>query len=220
MNPKKAVSLRVIRRISFYYEALLKLNLRDDEYVSSKELEAITGISCNQIRQDFFSLNIAIGKQKKGYLYRSLFNELKKVLSIDKGAKIIIVGAGRIGMALSNYKLFRIRNINVVALFDVKPELINATLQEKPQDVIPIFHINELENFLKQNPEVKIGLITVPEDVAQQVLESLVRAGIQGVVNFAPRVLHLPEGYEHVDLINDCIGTSLYKIVYQLNTRS
>ena len=75
---KKKISLRVIRRISFYYEALLKLNLPEDAYVSSKKLEDVTGVSCNQVRQDFFYLGISIGKQKKGYQVHKLFLELKK----------------------------------------------------------------------------------------------------------------------------------------------
>jgi NADH/NAD ratio-sensing transcriptional regulator Rex len=83
---KKKISLRVIRRISFYYEALLKLNLPDDYYISSTQLEDITGVSCNQVRQDFFYLGISIGKQKKGYQVKRLFKELKKILSIDTGA--------------------------------------------------------------------------------------------------------------------------------------
>jgi NADH/NAD ratio-sensing transcriptional regulator Rex len=73
---KKKISLRVIRRISFYYEALLKLDLSDDSYISSRKLEEITGVSCNQVRQDFFYLGISIGKQKKGYQVKKLFKEL------------------------------------------------------------------------------------------------------------------------------------------------
>ena len=97
---KKKISLRVIRRISFYYEALLKLDLADDDYISSTRLEEITGVSCNQVRQDFFDLGISIGKQKKGYQVKKLFKELKKILSIDAGADVIVIGAGRLGRAL------------------------------------------------------------------------------------------------------------------------
>ena len=112
---KKKISLRVITRISFYYEALLKLNIPGDSYISSKRLEEITGVSCNQIRQDFFYLGISIGRQKRGYQMKRLFRELKKILSIDKGADVVVIGAGRLGRALSEYKLFKVRNINVIA---------------------------------------------------------------------------------------------------------
>jgi len=213
---KKQISLRVIRRISFYYEALLKLDLPGSDYISSKMLEEVTGVSCNQVRQDFFYLGISVGKQKKGYQVKRLFKELKKILSIEKGADVIIIGAGRLGRALSEYKLFRIRNINVKALFDKKKELVGTTLDLK-ENSIPILHIDTLGKYLKENTSIKIALLSVPDSVAQEMLEMLVDYGMKGIVNFAPKILKLPEGTKNIQLINDCIGASLYKIIYQIH---
>ena len=215
---KKKVSLRVIRRISFYYEALLKLNLPEDAYVSSKKLEDVTGVSCNQVRQDFFYLGISIGRQKKGYQVNKLFQELKKILSIDHGAKVIIVGAGRIGQALSNYKLFNDRNITVMALFDIKKDVVGTEIG-KPGRKKPVLHIDQLEAYLQENPDIKIALLTVPEEAAQETLDKLIAHGITGVVNFAPKILKVPKEAREVQLINDCIGISLYKIIYQLYSK-
>lgn len=212
---KKRISLRVIRRISFYYEALLKLNLPDDYYISSTQLEEITGVSCNQVRQDFFYLGISIGKQKKGYQVKKLFKELKKILSIDRGADVIVIGAGRLGRALSEYKLFKVRNINVRALFDTKEELVGNFVHVKGEE-IPILHIDSLEEFLETNSQIKISLLTVPEQSAQQLLDRLIASGIKGIVNFTPRILKRPAGAMDVQIVNDCIGASLYKIVYQI----
>ena len=212
---KKKISLRVIRRISFYYEALLKLNLPDEYYISSTQLEEITGVSCNQVRQDFFYLGISIGKQKKGYQVKKLFKELKKILSIDRGADVIVIGAGRLGRALSEYKLFKVRNINVRALFDVKEDLVGNYVHVKGEE-IPIFHIDDLEDYLKNNPQIKIVLLTVPEQSAQQLLDRLIGSGIKGIVNFTPRILKRPAAAKDVQIVNDCIGASLYKIVYQI----
>ena len=64
----KKISLKVIRRVLFYYEALLKDPSPKNAYISSKKIQNITGISSNQIRQDLFYLNLSIGKQKKGYI--------------------------------------------------------------------------------------------------------------------------------------------------------
>jgi redox-sensing transcriptional repressor len=212
---KKKISLRVIRRISFYYEALLKLNLPDDQYISSTQLEDITGVSCNQVRQDFFYLGISIGKQKKGYQVKKLFKELKKILSIDTGADVIVIGAGRLGRALSEYKLFKVRNVNVKALFDVKEELVGNFVHVFGEEV-PIMHIDDLEKYLQQNSQIRIALLTVPEQSAQGLLDKLVNLGIKGIVNFTPRILKRPEGVTGVQIVNDCIGASLYKIVYQI----
>jgi len=212
---KKKISLRVIRWVSFYYEALLKLNLPDDYYISSTQLEDITGVSCNQVRQDFFYLGISIGKQKKGYQVKRLFKELKKILSIDTGADVVVIGAGRLGRALSEYKLFKVRNVNVKALFDVKEELVGNFVHVFGEEV-PIMHIDDLDKYLQQNPHIKIALLTVPEQSAQGPLDKLVNLGIMGVVNFTPRILKRPEGAAGIQIVNDCIGASLYKIVYQI----
>jgi redox-sensing transcriptional repressor len=212
---KKKISLRVIRRISFYYEALLKLNFPEDSYISSNKLEEVTGVSCNQVRQDFFYLGISIGKQKKGYLVKKLFHELKKILSIDRGAKVIIIGAGRIGQALSNYKLFNDRNITVTALFDIKQDLVGSEIG-KPGRKKPVLHIDRLDSYLQENPDIKIALLTVPEEAAQETLDKLIGHGVKGIVNFAPKILKVPKEIRDVQVINDCIGTTLYKIVYQL----
>lgn len=216
---KKKISLRVIRRISFYYEALLKLDLPEDEYISSKKLEEITGVSCNQVRQDFFYLGISIGKQKKGYQVKKLFNELKRILSVDKGARVIVIGAGRLGRALSEYKLFKVRNIHVAALFDIKRELVGKVVEVKGEK-ITIHHLDSLESFLKGNKDIRIAMLAVPENAAQDVLDKLIKMGIKGIVNFAPRILKLPKNARNIQLVNDCIGDSLYKIVYQTYHKS
>lgn len=212
---KEKISSRVIRRISFYYEALLKLDLPDDSYISSKKLEEITGVSCNQVRQDFFYLGISIGKQKKGYQLKRLLKELRRILSIDRGADVVVIGAGRLGRALAEYELFKVRNINVVALFDTRDELMGQSVQVRGSQVT-INHIDALPAFLKRHPQIKIAVLAVPESCAQEMLEKLLGLGIKGIVNFAPRILKIPPDYEDVQLINDCIGESLYKIVYQL----
>ena len=217
MNKNKQqnkMSLRVITRVSFYYEALLKLNLPGDSYISSKKLEEITGVSCNQVRQDFFYLGISIGKQKKGYHVEKLFQALRKVLSIDKGASVIVVGAGRLGRALSEYKLFKVRNIQVDALFDVKEDLVDTVVDIKGRKT-PIYHVDKLGEYLHENPNVKIALLTVPESCAQGILDELVELGIKGVVNYSPRILKLPPKNKSVQLVNDSIGASVYKVVYQ-----
>jgi redox-sensing transcriptional repressor len=140
---------------------------------------------------------------------------LKKILSIDRGAKVIIVGAGRIGQALSNYKLFNDRNITVTALFDIKSELVGTEIG-KPGRKKPILHIERLESYLRENPDVKIALLTVPEEAAQETMDKLIGHGVRGIVNFAPKILKVPKEIRDVQVINDCIGTALYKIVYQL----
>ena len=120
--------------------------------------------------------------------------------------------------ALSEYKLFKASNIYVIALFDIKKELVGTAVDIKGIKV-PIFHVDELKKYLADYPNIKIALLTVPESSAQETLNILVTLGIKGIVNFAPKILKLPENARNVQLINDCIGASLYKVVYQINRR-
>lgn len=215
MVTKRPISVRVIRRISFYYEALLKLKMEPESYISSKRIEEMTGVSCNQVRQDLFYLGIAIGRQKKGYQVGMLLNELKRVLSIDKCSEVVIVGAGRLGRALADYPLFWVRNIRIVALFDTDETLVKQSLTIHGEKV-PILHVNSMEKFLCNRPCVRIALLTVPENEAQGAMEKLIKLGIKGVINFAPRILKQPKGSRKIQIINECVGASLYKIVYQI----
>jgi redox-sensing transcriptional repressor len=167
------------------------------------------------VRQDFFYLGISIGKQKKGYQVHKLFQELKKILSVDHVTQVIIVGAGRIGQALSNYKLFNDRNITVTALFDIKKDLVGCEIG-KPGQKKPVLHIDQLEAYLLENPDIKIAMLTVPEEAAQETMDKLIGHGIKGIINFAPKILKVSKEFRDVQVNNDCIGTSLYQIVYQL----
>jgi len=214
---RRNVSQRVIRRISFYYEALLKLGLPGDEYISSQKLQEITGVSSNQVRQDFFHLDISIGRQKKGYPVRQLLDELKKVLSIDAHAAVIVVGAGRLGCALAEFDLFRVRHIAMAGLFDIDPDGVAQRL--KQPGTIPVYHVDQLESFLATHPEARTAILAVPEDAAQTMLDRLVAAGVRAIVNYAPRILRVPPCDGPVTLVNDCIGSALYKVIFEMNHR-
>jgi redox-sensing transcriptional repressor len=85
---------------------------------------------------------------------------------------------------------------------------------------ISIYHLDSLESFLKNNRDIRIAMLAVPENAAQEVLDKLIKLGIKGIVNFAPRILKLPGNARNIQLVNDCIGDSLYKIVYQTYHKS
>lgn len=217
MIKKNKINQRVIRRISYYYEALLKDSLPEDVYISSAKIEAITGISNNQIRQDLFYLGLSIGKQKKGYIKGDMIRELKGILNIHKGADLIVIGAGKLGRALASYKIFSARNIRIKAFFDIKDELIGKEYQIDNTH-IPIYHIDDIDEFVSKNSPIDVALLTVSEDATDMVFEKVVAAGIKGVVNYTPRILQKPPGKENEDIkiINDCLAISLYHIIYQL----
>ena len=214
----KKVNDRVIRRILFYYEGLLKDPSQAETYISSKRIQDITGISNNQIRQDLFYLGLSIGKQKKGYKKGDLLRELKKILKIQKGANLIILGAGKLGRAMGSHKLLHARKIKVKAFFDIKEGLVGKKFEISGEQ-IPVYHINFVEEFLQNNTDIDIALITVSEESSQNVFEKILFAGIRGVINYSPTILQIPPDIppEKVTLINDCLAISLYKVIYQLH---
>lgn len=218
LRDMKDVNLKVIRRILYYYEALLKDPLPEDAYISSAMIEAVTGISNNQIRQDFFYLRLSIGRQKKGYRKKDLLRELRRILNVESGADLIIIGAGKLGRALANYKLFQARNIRIHALFDVKKKLIGTNYTTEGFS-IPIYHLDRLEKYLGENPQIEVALLTVPESAAEEVFMRLLAAGVKGVVNYSPRILRIPDDRIRKDMrvVNDCLAISLYQIIYQLH---
>ena len=83
---------------------------------------------------------------------------------------VIVIGAGRLGRALSEYKLFKERNIHVKALFDIKKKLVGTTARVKGER-IPILHSNDLQNYIQEHPHIKIAILTVPEHSAQDILD-------------------------------------------------
>jgi redox-sensing transcriptional repressor len=216
VKPKK-VNDRVIRRVLFYYEGLLKDSSPDEAYISSKRIQDITGISNNQIRQDLFYLGLSIGKQKKGYRKGDLLKELKKILKIQKGANLIVLGAGKLGRALASHKLLKARKINVKAFFDIKEGLVGEKIDISGEQ-IPVYDISYVEEFITQSPGIDIALLTVSEESSQEVFEKILLAGIRGVINYSPTILQIPKEIpaEEITLINDCLAISLYKVIYKL----
>ena len=194
MKNQKIPEATVIR-LSVYSRYLTGLEKQGIECVSSGDIaEGVAGNPA-QVRKDLAYFG-EFGTRGVGYDVQDLNENIKKILGLNRNWRAIIVGAGNLGAALSQYKGFRDRGFEVLSVFDNDIKKVGLSLGG-----LPIEPISGLEEFLEKN-NIDIGIITVPAEYAQNIADILVAKGVKSILNFAPRVLQVPESVEvrNVDL--------------------
>lgn len=182
-----------VRRLSQYLreaEALLASGTRT---VSSRELSKLLAFTDALVRRDLGYLG-ARGRPGIGYRLTPLINRIRTALGVDRSRNVVIVGAGRIGRALIAYPRFGARGFRIVAVFDSDPNVIGSRI-----DAHVVHELDDLEMIIDQE-EVEMGIIAVPEAVAEGVAIRLVDAGVSGLLNFAPCRLDVEAEVVDVDL--------------------
>ena len=200
------VPMVVIRRLPKYYRYLGELVERKVERISSQTLADMMGISASQLRQDLNHFG-EFGQQGYGYRVEDLYQEIGRIIGLEKEYNMVIVGAGNLGQALANYPNFSKRGFILRGVFDVNPKLIGLRLRDNE-----IIDTDQLEDFIKKN-DISIGIITVPKEAAQEVADRMVKAGIKAIWNFAPIDLKVPED---VILVNEHPADRLMVISFRL----
>jgi len=181
----KRIAESTVRRLSIYLRFLEEFEDRGLSTVSSEELARRGGTTSAQVRKDlsFFG---SFGKRGLGYSVPELSAALREILGLGREWRVVIIGAGKIGAALAQYRGFRQRGYNILAVYDASAEKIGRSLEG-----IEIRDIARFEtDVAREKPE--IAVIAIPADGAQEVLDRIVRAGIKAVLNFAPVQLHAP----------------------------
>jgi redox-sensing transcriptional repressor len=184
MIEEKKISIAVIRRLPRYFRYLSDLIKLDIKRISSKELSERMGITASQIRQDLNCFG-GFGQQGYGYNVESLYEEIGKILGTDKRFNCIIVGAGNMGNALSNYENFKKRGFDIVGIFDVDVNKVGTKINN-----INVYHMDTLDEFVKSS-KVDIAMLTVPNKRIIEVAEKITSLGIKGIWNFSPTDLRL-----------------------------
>ena len=207
MNSKKKVSIAVVRRLPRYYRYLADLLKMDITRISSKELSIRMGITASQIRQDLNCFG-GFGQQGYGYNVELLYKEIGGILGLNNNYHTIIIGAGNMGQALSNYENFEKRGFKLVGIFDIDPELVGKKIKD-----VEIMHMDMLEEFIK-NSKVDIGILCVPYEHTPAVADRLGRLGVKGLWNFSPMDLKLPY---NVIIENVHLSDSLMVLGYRMN---
>ena len=175
-----------LRRLPWYLSVCRLLKQQGEQYVSSTRLSKETNIVASQIAKDLSCVNI-VGRTRVGYEIDNLLSVLEDFIGFTRVHKAFIFGAGRLGSALLNDKGLRQFGLEVVAAFDTNPRVVGNNVAG-----IPVFHINELEAKMKRY-DVRIGILTVPIDRAQEVADKMVVWGIKAIWNFTPLRIRVPD---------------------------
>ena len=203
---EREISRAVVERLPVYYRYLRDLIDEGVERISSQELSRIMHVTASQIRQDFNHFG-GFGQQGYGYNTQYLYDEIGKILGLDKEHTMVLVGVGNLGSALVGYMNYRKRGFIFKAAFDIDPELIGQELSG-----IRIHPVSELKEYLMKNP-VDIVVIAIPKQHAVRVAEEISSCPIKAVWNFAHTDLPMPE---QIQVENVHLSDSLMKLSYSI----
>ncbi len=203
---QKTISPAVIRRMPRYYRYLGELLDSGVERISSNELSVRMKVTASQIRQDLNNFG-GFGQQGYGYNVQYLYDEIGKILGLDRQHNIIVLGAGNMGQALANYMNFEKRGFVIIGLFDTNSAIVGKNVRG-----IPIHSMDELPSFMKTR-SVDIAVLTLPKDQAAAVADKLVTLGIRAIWNFAHLDLDLPSD---VVVENVHLSDSLMQLSYNI----
>ncbi|HWH50137.1 MAG TPA: redox-sensing transcriptional repressor Rex [Gemmatimonadaceae bacterium] len=181
----KRIADSTVRRLSAYLRFLEDFEQRGLATISSEELAKRGGTTSAQVRKDlsFFG---SFGKRGLGYSVPELAGRLREILGLGKEWRVVIIGAGKIGAALAQYRGFRQRGFTILAAYDNNPDKVGRSLEG-----IPVRDTSHLERDL-QREKPDIVVLTVPGDEAQALVDRMVKAGIKAILNFAPTQLQAP----------------------------
>jgi len=198
-------------RITRYYRSLNRLKTIGLEKVFAHNLADAAGVSAAIVRKDFSQLAI-YGQKRGGYEIHDLLQSLGEILGKGDAQNCIIIGCGRIGKALMHYNGFEPDGIRIVAGFDSDPMVYSDA--SHPVPIYPINRIDEVVGAL----DVQAGIITVPEQAANDSYERLIKAGIMGILNFTPVTLkpQLQEDGVMPVVHNINIALELEQLFYEL----
>jgi redox-sensing transcriptional repressor len=186
MPAMRKVAESTVRRLSLYLRFLEEFEGQGVETVSSGALASRGGTTSAQVRKDlsFFG---SFGKRGLGYPVPELANRLREILGLKQRYQVGMIGAGKIGSALVQYRGFKQRGFDIVAIFDSDPAKIG-----KQWNGLTIQDIATLEAEFARRP-LGMAVLVTPADAAQPVTDRLVALGVKAVLNFAPVQLVVPD---------------------------
>ena len=185
--PSRCVSKQTLQRLPTYLSFLRTRSEDASKYVSATAIADALGMNQVVVRKDLASISTS-GRPKVGYVREDLIQELERFLGYDNADDAILVGAGKLGRALLSFDGFPQYGLNILAAFDTDPAAANTRVGDKM--VLPLEKLPDL----CRRTKVRIGIITVPGEHAQQVCDLLIQSGILAIWNFANVHLEVPPG--------------------------
>ena len=206
-NSNTRISGAVIRRLPKYRRYLEELLNKNIYRISSKDLSRMIGFSASQIRQDLNNFG-GFGQQGYGYSVKELYEQIGKILGLDRPYNVIIIGTGNLGQAIANYTHFYRTGFIIKAMFDINPRLIGLRMND-----VEVRDSETIEEYLKDN-EIDFAVICTNKESAQDIVKTLIDGEVKGIWNFAPLDLDVPD---HIILENVHLSDSLHALIYFFN---
>lgn len=196
-----------LRRLPWYLSNIKLMKKRGESYVSSTQISKEINIDASQIAKDLSYVNIS-GRTRVGYQIDALIDVLEDFLGFTNIHKAFLFGVGSLGGALLGDSGLTHFGLEIVAAFDINPELVGKTING-----IPIYHTDEFEEKMKSY-DVNIGVLTVPISIAQEISDKMVDGGIKAIWNFTPFRIRVPE---HIVVQNTSLYAHLAVMFNRLN---
>ena len=201
---------KTIERLSQYRRALLMVHTSGKSHIFSHEIAKIIHITAVQVRRDIMLIGYT-GTLRKGYNVKELIDLIGEIIDSEMIIRVCVIGVGNLGRAIINYFSGKRTKLSIVAVFDSNTEKVG-----KKYSGVTCYDIEQINDLVKSE-DIKIGIITVPADQGQVTADRLVRAGIKGILNYAPKSVSVPKDVylEEYDMI-----TSLEKVAFFVKTHS
>ena len=180
-------------RLSLYLRHLDLAQQRGEKMISSRELGSALGITAAQIRKDLGYFG-QFGFPGIGYKISRLIPQIRHILGCDRMWKVALVGVGKLGGALLQYKGFEKQGFRIAAIFDKDPRVVGRTFPQG--EVQPMEKLREVI----QRERIRLAIIAVPAPEAQGAADQVIEAGIEGIFNFAPLALNVPDEIAYVSI--------------------
>ena len=194
-----------IRRLPIYLRGLLLTAEQGQQNISSRNLADFVGVNPWQIRKDFSYFG-DFGTRGVGYNVCKLAKAIKKILKLDVVKEAALIGVGNLGSALLSYPGFEIYGFDIAVAFDVNPKKVGKKIKN-----ITIENVSKLWTLKKR--KIKLAIIAVPRQVAQEIADALVKTGIKGILNFSPCYIAVPK---KVKVITIDIAMDLARLPYYM----
>lgn len=208
--PDGSVPKAVVSRLSLYLRELQHLVRDGHETTSSNRLGRVLGFTDAQVRKDLAYFG-HFGYPGIGYRCEELIQAIRGILGTNQQWSVALIGAGNLGRALLGYKGFNQQGFRFVAAFDVDASKVGGSIEG-----VEVFHLDRLPEIVQKN-KIRLALLAVPAPAAQAVADRLVEAGIEGVLNFAPMMIALPE---HVRQVGVDLAIELEQLAFGVMSRA
>jgi redox-sensing transcriptional repressor len=196
-----------LSRLPLYYSYVRSLQQRGETNVSSATIAQSLNMNPVLVRKDLAGVSSVTGKPRTGFEIDTLVKDLSDFLGYNKVDEAILVGVGSLGRLLLTNTEFSSMGLDITVGFDKDPDLVGLQIGSKY-----ILPMEKMESYIKRTG-VKIGIITVPADQAQNVCDQMVECGILAIWNFAFTLLNVPDG---ILVKNENLPSSLAMLSHQL----